>query len=222
MLNAPVLILSDESVKYRLKVVGAISLILSDFYTLESEINKLRVENKLFGEIKWEKVKNDGKYINTYLHMLNVAFNLKSLRFHSNSFSGNQFKAGYALVRSISWKLKKIKYMDEVGILFDKCQDKETKTTREILEYAPDFYNKLMFCTDTDSKIFNTMQLTDILTGCMAYKLNVINGNITNVNKHKISFIEKVELKVDGLDMETSFSSLWDYDAKKIQHFDLG
>lgn len=223
MLNAPILVLSDESIRYNRKVVGAISISLDDFYKLEEAVTRYRFENKIFAEIKWEKVKNDGKYINCYLKIIKMAFSVPSLRFHSNSFTGSQFKASYALVRSISWKLKRLNYFDDIGILFDKCEEKETVITRERLNRDQDFYNNIIFCTDTDSKIFNTMQIADLLTGCMAYKLNVVNGLIDDeqINEHKLKFIKQVELMDDGLEIDTALTNLWGYDQKKIQHFNL-
>lgn len=223
MLKAPILVLSDESIKYNRKVVGAVSVSLEDFYELEKSIAAYRIENKIFGEIKWEKVKNDGKYVNCYLKIIERAFNLSSFRFHSNSFTGNQFTASYALVRSISWKLKRLNYTGDMGILFDKCENKETAVTRERLNVDHDFYNNIIFCTDTDSKIFNTMQIVDLLTGCMSYKINLINNEIkpNEINEHKISFIKRVESMDDNLEIDTSLGSVWGYNQKKIQHFNL-
>lgn len=153
-----------------------------------------------------------------YLDVLKLAFETPSLRFHSNCFVGNRYKAGYALVRSISWKLKRKKYVGDVGILFDKSESNEIAITRKLLNEDHNFYNNVVFCTETDSKSFNAMQVVDLLTGCMSHKINCISRGTTDT-KHK--FIHAVEDMDNSLKMDMTLTTLWDYDFKKVQHFNL-
>ena len=221
MLTPPILILSDESTEYSKKIVGAVSISLNDFYILENFITKFRVDHKLFGEIKWEKVKTEGNYVDNYLQITQNALNLPSFRFHSNCYSGNQYKASYALVRSISWKLSNCGYKDSVGILFDEREKREVEITRDLLNKDRDFHHQVLFCTETGSKIFNTMQIADLLCGCLSYKINCGVKNITKINKCKNDFIKEIEKIDKGLELELTFGALWKYDSKKIQHFNL-
>lgn len=221
MLSPPVLILCDESNKYTKKIVGAISITLKDFYELEDYITRYRTENLLFGEIKWEKVKKKGKNFDCYSHLISYALNIDSLRFHSNEYTGDQHKANYALLRSISWKLENCGFDGEVGVLIDKIKKEEVELTKDILNYDSKFKHNVKFCVETDSKIFNTMQITDLLCGCIAYKINVINKKKGVINPCKKEFAEVIEAHDQGLPLEFSSRALWGYNSKKIQHYCL-
>jgi len=222
MLNPPILILSDESTEYSKKIVGAISVPIDIFYNLETWLNKFRIKNKLFAEIKWGKIKNNGKYVRSYLKMIEKTLSYTEVKFHSNCYKGDQYKASYVLVRSISWKLKHYGYLDQLGILFDEKDHKEVAKTSKLLNTDRNFYHKILFCTESDSKIFNIMQIVDLLCGCMAYKINYLSGEIKVVNKFKMNFIKEVEKIDNGFDLNLALSGMWQYnDTKKIQHFDL-
>lgn len=222
MLNPPILILSDESTKYSKKIVGAISISLDAFYSLEKWILEYRIENKIFGEIKWEKVKCKGRYFNCYLEIIDKVLNTPGVRFHSDSYSGGQYEASYALVRSISWKLTNCGYRGDVGILFDEKDSAQVDITRDLLSGDSRFKHNVIFCTETDSKVFNTMQVVDLICGSLSYKINCVLKSGCDTNSAKVDFIKSVESIDTGLEMDLSFGKLWDYnDSKKIQHYYL-
>lgn len=223
MLKPPIIILSDESTEFTRKVVGAISIPLDVFIELEDWFVKYRLNNRLFAEIKWDKVRCEGKYFRCYLELINKVLSQPEIKFHCNSYGGEQYKASYALVRSISWKLSNYGYTDPVGILFDEKEGKEVDLTREYFSKDHKFHHEVLFCTESNSTIFNTMQITDLLCGCLAYKINCSSGEIDVQSLAKHKFIKEVEKMDSGLEMELTFSPMWKYgDDKKIQHFILG
>lgn len=221
MLKSPILILSDESTEFPRKVVGAISIPLESFYELEDWFTKFRVDNKLFGEVKWEKIQSPGKYLNCYLDMIQKTLSIPGVKFHSNCYSGGQYKASYALVRSISWKLSNYGYHDSVAILFDELSCSEVDLTRDYLNGDRRFRHDVLFCTESDSTVFTTMQVVDLICGSLAYKINKLSGKVV-ATKVKDYFVGKVD-EIDGdLGIELNFSPMWAYsDPKKIQNFDL-
>jgi hypothetical protein len=215
-----VLILCDESTEYSNKIVGAVSLTVEDFYKLEDYLTRYRLNKVLFGEIKWVKLGSPGKNHECILHLIEYAMTLSSFRFHSNQYSGNQHSAQYALVRSISWKLQNAGYKDVVGILVDKIEKGQIEITKERLNYDHRFKHKINFCIELDSKSFNTLQIVDLLCGCMAYKINILNKGKQS-NKCKREFITRVEQLDSSLPIDLTQAGLWGYGQKKIQHYCL-
>jgi len=219
------LITCDESTEYKIKVVGSISIPFEDFLKFESFVNSERLEQKVFGELKWQKIQQDGKYLNFYLKLITELFSYPQVIFHSNSYKGNKYKASYALVRSISWKMQNISKLCEIGILFDyegKKGVEETELSRDI--FQKDIKHKVIFCTQIDSKIFNIMQITDILTGCVSYRKNIEEITIKGRNNSiKENFINKIEKEVDGGNCCTlTTAGLWKYNGgKRLQHYNL-
>lgn len=209
----------DESKEYPLKVVGSISIPLEDFYSFESAINRLRVEKRVLGEIKWCNIKDEGNYFDFYLDMIKILFSYPKVRFHSNSYKSDQYRASYALIRSISWKMTQIKANNELKILFDendKVGFKEVKKTKERFCKDHTFYHKIFFCEQINSCTFNIMQATDILTGAIAHQLNKKPNAVKNL------FIERIQKEIDGGELITlSSNTLWNYNSKKIQHYNL-
>jgi hypothetical protein len=221
------LIASDESTDCSIKVVGATSILLKDFYEFESICTKLRIENNVLGEIKWANLHADGKYFDFYFNLIKHLFSFPTVRFHSNSFTGRQYQASYALVRSISWKLSNSKFNRDLHIIFDengKSGFKEVEITKDM--WSKDFNgrHKFAFCGQIDSKMFNILQATDLLAGCIAHKLNQDELTRKGMNNPiKTKFVEKVENEIDnGESCILSLNSLWKYmSPKKIQHFNL-
>ncbi len=219
------LITCDESMEYRIKVVGSISIPFDDFLKYESFVNEERLKNRVFGELKWQKIQDEGKYLDFYLALIKELFSYPLVIFHSNSYKGNKYKASYALIRSISWKLQNMRDLNEIGVLFDYEGRKgveETELSREI--FQTDIKHKLIFCTQIDSKIFNILQITDILTGCVSYKKN-IQEIITKGQKNEVkeNFIKKIEKEIDDdNDCTLTTIGLWKYNGgKRLQHYNL-
>lgn len=220
------LITCDESIEYKIKIVGSVSIPFDDFLKYESFVNAKRLENRVFGELKWQKIQEEGKYLDFYFTLIKELFSYPQVVFHSNGYKGNKYKASYALVRSISWKLQNMDYLNAIGVLFDyegKRGVEETELSRDI--FQNDIKHKLIFCTQIDSKIFNILQITDILTGCINYKKNI--DEITTKRQGsevKENFINKIEKEIDGeSDCTLTTIGLWKYNGgKRLQHYNLG
>lgn len=221
------LITCDESTRYRIKVVGSISIPFEDFLSYEDYLNRERLRLRVFGEIKWDKVGNKGKYYDFYVSAIKKLFANQKARFHSNSYKGDKYRASYALVRSISWKLKNMGYKDKIAVLFDYDGDKgrkETELSKQILTTDKTVKHRVEFCTQIDSKIFNILQITDLLTGCIAYKKNKDEiESKGQKNSDKIDFISMIEKEIDnGEDCTAITVGLWQYNcSKKLQHYNL-
>ena len=191
------------------------------FLELERWFVEFRIKNKIFAEIKWEKVKDDGMYFRCYLEMIEKLLNSHGTKFHANGYKGEQYQASYALVRSISWKLSHFKYKDKIGILFDEKDSREVDKTKELLGGDRNFEHNLIFCTESDSRTFTTMQVVDLLCGAMAYKINCALPKV-NCDSNKDKFVTLIEKIDEGLEMNLSFGTLWEYyNSKKIQYYEL-
>lgn len=222
------LITCDESTEFKINVVGSISIPFEDFFIFEDFFNIQRINSKVFGEIKWDKIGEEGKYFDFYFEVTKKLFSYPKVRFHSNSYTSNKYTAVYALIRSVSWKLSNMNNNDDIGVLVDYSGEKgrqETNLSREILAKDRRIKHKVTFCNQIDSKIFNILQITDLLTGCVAYKKNLNEIKATKgINRIKMEFIEKIEKEIDGNNDCTAITAgLWKYDCnKKLQHYDFG
>ena len=216
----------DESMEWKRKVIGAISIIPEEAADFEKECFKLRFKHKVFGEIKWTKVVEENKFYDFYKSIIELLLSYSSVRFHSNSFKQSQFKAGYVLIRSISWKLQKLGYTGELSILFDEAGElgrQEITITSECLKNDTTVKLPIRMCHQGNSTIINLMQATDLIVGAMAYKLAIKNGQITNRCGAKLSFIEFLESFDGNMDLSLFIKGkMWNYYDKKIQNYNLG
>jgi hypothetical protein len=217
------LLFLDESTHWPKKVIGAVSILKDDFIKFEAEYIRLRLDEKVFGELKWEKVGNEGKYFNFYLYSIKKLFSFNSVRFHSYEYSGDKYRAAYALIRSISWKLQRIKHSGPLGILFDEYGDtgkREIEKSKECFKNDAAFNHSLSFYTQTKSALFTILQMTDIITGAMAYRVNKDHHKLSNPIKNK--FVKHLESLDKNEDLSLcSPQGLWPYNSKKIQHHNL-
>lgn len=224
-------IVCDESKQGNSSVIGGISISVKQALEFEKECFKKRYNEMVFGEISWKCNNSRGKYQDFYLDLIRLFFSFSSARFHSNSYTGNQYKVGYALIKSISWKLAKIGIFSPLDILFDGTGElgkKEIEITRKKLTDAytktdpqHKVYHEIRMCNQTDSNVINLCQIADLLTGAVAYKIALKEGSIPNVEARDY-FIQEIE-KMDG-NMDISFSiphKLWKYNEKRIQHYNL-
>lgn len=220
-------LLSDESINYTIKVVGMISINESEFFELENSIARLRFKERYFEEIKWNTFSVDS--IEFYKKLIPLFFKFRSARFHSNSFltEHDQYKVSYRLIESISWKLNDENIKEDFNIIFDETSKglEELEMTQKYLKLSGRFHHNLLCCNQVDSKSFNTLQLADLLTGSLAYKLNL--GNDSKCQKHiaKNTFIRKLEELDENLQLDIPASHAlyqrWDYFERKIQHYNL-
>lgn len=221
------LITCDESIDCTIKIVGSISVPFEDFFLYEDYVNRERIKNRVFGELKWQKLGETGKYYDFYLSAIKKLFENDNVIFHSNSYRGNKYKAGYALIRSVSWKLSNMGYKDNLGILFDEEGQRgqmEVRYSRKVLNKDPNIQSDFIFCEQLDSKMFNILQITDLLTGCVAYKKNSEELQTKNkLNSVKEEFIKTLEAEIDnGKEFTLPTVGMWSYNSsKRFQHYNL-
>lgn len=223
-------IVCDESKQGKCSVLGGVSISKDEAIEFEKKCFIMRYESMVFGEVCWKNITSKGKYLDFYLDLIRNFFSFPTARFHSNSYTGNQYKVGYVLIRSISWKLKKIKLLPELNILFDatgKIGKEEIETTRQILNKAYGYtgtgrvYHKIRMCNQTDSNVINLCQIADLLTGAVAYKI-AIKEDSKNNNQIKDYFVSEIEKIDNNQDILLSIhAKLWNYNERKIQHYNL-
>jgi len=215
----------DECTEWERKIIGAISISVTEAEKFENECFKLRFDHMIFGEIKWDKLKREGHYFDFYKKFLETFFKYKTSRFHSNSFKRNQHTAAYALARSIIWKLQRIGFNGSISFLFDSNGDKgreESIKTRELFNKDSTIKIKIRMCNQGNSTIINLLQVADLICGAVAYKLAVNNNEILSPNKAKMELIEFLESLDNNLDITASLNSkMWGYYEKKIQNYNL-
>jgi len=224
------LIVCDESTQGNCSVLGGVSISKDEAIEFERKCFIMRFDSMVFGELCWKSITSKGKYLDFYLDLIRTFFSFPTARYHSNSYTGNQYRVGYSLIRSISWKLENCRLYPELNILFDetgKIGKEETEITRHKLNEAYNHigkgrvYHKIRMCNQTDSNVINLCQIADLLTGAVAYKIAIKEGSIdkNSVNDYFISEIEKID---DKQDISFSFTGkLWNYNEKKIQHYNL-
>lgn len=230
------LVFSDESVDWPIKVVGAISITDEDYIELESKIHKLRVEYRDFDEIKWNnqpKSRND-----FYYEVIGLFFKLESARFHSTSFSiqQNQRKVQYKLCQTISWKMFDAKVFSPLFIYLDKCGKKgsaEVNLMRKYFERSylypvsrnyPKLHHKVMRCEETASHVTSAMQIADLFSGCAAYELNLGKSRKCQKRLFRDEFIFNLKKLDNGYDLTAPSPNAyakWNYFERKFQHYNL-
>lgn len=218
------LFLCDESTRYKIKVIGAISLSEPSFVKFEHYALTQRVKYKVFGEIKWQKIGSVGKYFDFYLDIVKKLFSFQDVRFHSSSYLGNQYRASYVLIRSIIWKLQNARVPTNISVLYDKSNSSEIEIMRNLLRKDSRVKRHIDLCEEIKSETFVTLAVADILSGCTGFILNeVAQNNDTESNKTKSSFIKALISEVnEEVPFGISISKLWDYCSEnKFQHHSL-
>ena len=125
----------DESEEHQKMVLGGVLLSEDILPDLEADFVKLRIKHKLFGEIKWERI---DQYHKRYCEFLDLFFNEKGITFHSICYrrgGTDKYRAAYALIRTITWKMQNAGINEPLYVLFDndgKLGDKEAREIRKI------------------------------------------------------------------------------------------
>ncbi|KKR23839.1 MAG: hypothetical protein UT53_C0006G0009 [Candidatus Yanofskybacteria bacterium GW2011_GWD2_39_48] len=218
------LLLCDESTRYKVKIIGAISISVESFLQFENYALEQRVKQNVYGEVKWQKVGCRGKYFDFYIDLVTKLFSFPEVRFHSNSYEGHHYKAGYALLRSIVWKLQNARIPTGIYILHDKSNYSEIKTIKEYLRVDRRVKREIVLCEEIKSETFVTLGVVDILAGCTSFVLNKVSENAeSESNLVKADFITGLENKVNnGIPFGVSISKLWDYSSDNLfQNFAL-
>ncbi len=215
----------DESCQGHIKILGGVLSPINAIEEYERIFARLRIENKLFGEIKWGEI---DQYADRYLKFLDIFLDDKASTFHSICYreSSSKYHAAYSLIRTVTWKIenhckqtKDFSYMIEpFYVLFDNNENEGQVGTMEIKDINPrdpKFKIPLDFCNQGTSHILGHLQLSDLLVGAVSYRVNnfAANENQEIVINHIIS-------KNEGIDLNFSSSKMPRLDEYKIQMFD--
>jgi hypothetical protein len=196
----------DESEEHQKMVLGGLLISEKILPAFEAEFVGLRIKHKLFGELKWHRI---DQYHQRYCEFIDLFFNEKSITFHSICYrrgGTDKYKAGYALIRTITWKMQNAGINEPLYVLFDNdgnLGDKEAREIRKIAEKDERFKQKLEFCSQGTSHILGAMQISDLLTGAVC---STINSGTTSANKKKV--VEHIISKNGGASLDQAKASL--------------
>lgn len=210
----------DESEEHQKMVLGGLLISEKILPSFEAEFVSLRVKHKLFGELKWHRI---DQYYQRYCEFIDLFFNEKSITFHSICYrrgGTDKYKAGYALIRTITWKMQNAGINEPLYVLFDNdgnLGDKEAREIRKIAEQDKRFKQRLEFCSQGTSHILGAMQISDLLTGAVC---STINSGTISINKKKV--LEHIISKNGdaSLDQAKASLSLPKLNDFKIHFFD--
>mgnify|MGYP001021838431 CR=1 FL=1 len=215
----------DESCDNQTKILGGVLSPNDNIPEYEKKFAQLRIENKLFGEIKWGEI---DQYAERYVKFLDIFLDDTTSTYHSICYRDNsgKYHAAYSLIRTVTWKIenycRKINdftYMKEpFYVLFDNNESEGQIGTSEIKEINPrdpNFKIPLDFCNQGTSHIIGHLQLTDLLTGAVSYRVNNLSPN-----KNQARIIDHIISKNQGIDLNFSANKLPGLYEYKIQMFD--
>jgi len=192
MLNSMFLYI-DETEQGNRFVIGA-TVCSKDLLPLfEKECTKIRIKNKLFGEVKWSKLTN--VYYDAYIDFVGEFFNCDNTTFHSvcydNTFDKN--KIIYILIKTICWKISISGNTKPLFILLDNnciIGKEQIKIIQKYLKKDHKIRQDINFLNEGNSCILNISQINDLILGAIGCKIN----NLASV-KYKKDFIGYLEDK---------------------------
>ena len=175
----------DESVASKHIVHGCLCVERDALPELESKLLNRRIEDKLWGELKWTKINE--LYTTKYEQCLKNYFSDKRVTFHAYIYPkkhplakfmselkgpGRHFRQVYPLIRSVIWKCQKHGYEGNYYIIADKIAGGK-QGYAQISEYLqrdgrvnprPEFD----FCTVANSSIVGGIQIADLCSGAVS------------------------------------------------------
>lgn len=209
----------DESESKSKNIIGATVCSKNNLIELEKQCVNVRLKDKLFGEVKWEKISS--QYYDKYINFIDTFLNIKDITFHSVSYNSGaddiyKNKTIYTLIRTICWKINIAKIKDPLCILLDEdCirGDMAIKMIQEYLKKDRRMYNPIEFLNQGKSHILNISQVTDLLSGAISAKINN-----TSQKRETINFINYLNLK-NGVDIDYYDSVMPQLHDRKIHYF---
>ena len=206
----------DESEEGREKVLGGVLMPESMLPSFEAACVSLRIKHKLFGEMKWTKVKRD-QYHKRYCDFIDLFFQEKRMTFHSIFYGeGEKYLQGYVLIRNITLQMERAGLNEPLYVLFDKTSNgqPEVEKIRRKAERDLSFRQELIFCGQCDSHMFASLQIADLIAGAISATVN--NKKMSEQKTFLREYIEEKEGK--ALDWSTDdIPVLGEY---KIELFD--
>jgi RNA binding exosome subunit len=190
---------SDKKGKFNSNFYGGVMVGSSQYQRITDKLEKLKEQNHLFGEIKWEKVTE--QYLDKYISMINaffdemenghikirIMFRPNAYEYRSNSTEKQRdpyFLLYYQFIKH-GFGLDKLSEEDDVfnlRLYFDTFPDRREKS-REFVNFLltlPDSkaYKNCRFTlsadniAEVDSKNHVILQCLDIILGSMSFRLN--------------------------------------------------
>ncbi len=182
----------DECFAGSTAVIGCVSIPRSIFSSLESNALNVRIEHRLWGEMKWNKISSPS-YAEKYKTFVATIMANEQVTYHSWAYNRNLpilerrrihqtsdkqkifYRQCYALIRSVVKKCMAEGIFDfyivadETGPLGTA----EYKIIKEYLEKDRRFPIKprLQFCSTGNSAVSASLQVADIVTGALTSKL---------------------------------------------------
>ena len=184
----------------------------------EKDFVSLRMEYKLFGEIKWTSI--DKKYKEEYCKFIDLFLRGKKMSFHAITYteSDDKYKnAAYTLIRYVVWKMKQADIQEPLWVLFDNDGPLGKEGTEWIQEKARHNYllkHTLSFCNQGASHVLGILQVADLLSGSVA---SAVNNTSTS---HK-QFVRDHVLQASNSIESKHISLFSDLDEYKIHLFDI-
>lgn len=205
----------DESLEYPLKTISAVCLPLSHLISFEKKWLKIRINNKVWAEIKWEKITK--QYVDKYKKFIDLFFSSQctfhcwAYRSPSASIVKKYFRGdsslpfhttAYNLLKNLSRKIER-HYGEECSdhclyVVADKGSRKgeiQWKKTNEFLSSDRNVPLKVEFCDEGNSAICSLIQIADLLGGCASIE---INDKESKINKYSKEFLNYVKEKTGG------------------------
>jgi hypothetical protein len=183
----------DECLSGNKKILGGLLTRTDRVSWIEKDFTDLRIEHKLFGEVKWNHI---SQYVDRYCDFIDLFFNDSDSTYHSICYTQSKYKAAYSLIRSITWKLEKIGINEPIYVLFDNDGNLgsiETKKIKELADKDGRFKCVVEFCNQGVSHVLGVLQLADLLTGCISVEVNNLP-----LNPYQTIFFEHVKNKNGG------------------------
>ena len=212
----------DESEGGIKKVIGGILLPIDKVCEVERDLVNERIKAKLFGEIKWSSVSGT-TYHQAYLNTLDLFWKEREATYHSCSYRRREdrYKAAYMLIRAVSWKIEKhygSRRTPPMYILFDYGGSFGTTffpRIKQMLSRDPSFHLQVAFCNHGHSHIMGGLQISDLLTGAVAARINAVS--LSKYPKEILSSIETNNGGPIGVGI-SRFPRLYEF---KMHHYDL-
>lgn len=234
----------DESLEGKTTVIGCLCFPMTDFAELESKAMNIRAIQRLWSEMKWNKI-NDTygekylKYISAYLDNTNVTFHSwayddlplaeRVLRHRTADKKMIFYKHCYALIRAVMKKCIAAGVYD-FYIVADSTGPLGNEQYKIITDYLKadrrfPVTPNLICCTTGDSATVNALQVADIATGCIAqacYTQRKLNDGKKKIHSYLLKSNQGIELditpKVPGKLEEAKFHhcNINKYNAIKV------
>lgn len=224
----------DESLGTTYNTISCVCLHEETLVELEKNLVKFRLDNKLWGELKWQKISS--RYTDKYIQFLEHYIGAAGVTFHTWTFkkptrkelidhydsdkSKIVYVQAFLLIRSVIWKHRNSGYKGSYYILADSTEERgiyEYKTTNRLLRNDRRIFPKaeIDFCSTGASHICSALQIADLLAGATNHKYELCSTGF-EAGQNKI--IDYLEEKNNNVPLNLSAPKLPKLYEFKIHH----